>query len=225
VVVHGGGPQIGEMMTRLGKVPEFKNGQRVTDEETLDIVRMVLVGRINRDLVGALNASGTPSIGVSGEDASLLRVVQMDGDLGFVGRVEEVQPDILRRLLAEGLVPVVATIGTDGDGQSYNVNADLAAGALAAALGAAKLVYLTDVSGLRRDAADPATTVNSLTAKELEAMLVEGAVTGGMAPKVRSCLDALAAGVAEAHILDGRVEHALLLELFTPEGVGTMVTP
>lgn len=224
VVVHGGGPQIGELMGRLGKVPVFVEGLRVTDAETLDIARMVLVGKVNRDIVAAINVHGPLAVGVSGEDAGLISARPRDPSLGFVGDVVSIKPDLLLRLVAEDLVPVVATIGTDPTGQAYNINADTAAGAVAEAVGASKLVYLTDVEGLRRDRDDPTTLVSEVTAAELDAMLAEGTIVGGMIPKVRSCVHALEHGVSQAHILDGRQPHALLLEIFTPEGIGTMVS-
>ncbi|HUQ38576.1 MAG TPA: acetylglutamate kinase [Acidimicrobiales bacterium] len=225
VVVHGGGPQIGELLARLGVHSEFRDGLRVTDAETLDVARMVLVGKVNRDLVGAINVHVPWAVGLSGEDAGLLNASRRSPELGFVGDVESVNTSILDRLLAQDLIPVVATIGSDDEGQAYNINADTAAGAIAAALGAEKLVYLTDVEGLRRDASDPTTLVSTIGADDLEVMLGDGSIGDGMIPKVRSCLDAVRGGVARAHILDGRVPHALLLELFTNEGVGTMVTP
>lgn len=223
VVVHGGGPQIGELMARLGKVPEFVDGLRVTDADTLDIVRMVLVGKVNRDIVAAFNTHGASAVGVSGEDAALLAVTQRSAELGFVGDIEEVRPAILERLLREELVPVVATIGSDEAGQAYNVNADTAAGAVAQALGAEKLVYLTDVEGLQADVGDAASVISELTADALGAMIADGSVAGGMIPKAVSCVQAIKGGVGHAHILDGRVPHALLLEVFTRSGVGTMV--
>ncbi len=223
VVVHGGGPQIGEMMRRLGKAPEFVDGLRVTDAETLDIARMVLVGKVNRDLVAAINVHAPLAVGVSGEDAAILTASARDPALGFVGDVAAVNPDLLARLMAEDLVPVVATIGTDGAGQAYNINADTAAGAIAAAVGAAKLVYLTDVDGIRTDKTDAATRISEITPDALEALLADGTIGEGMIPKVRSCLAAVRAGVGSAHVLDGRTAHALLLEIFTDEGVGTMV--
>lgn len=224
VVVHGGGPQIGDLMERLGKVPEFVDGLRVTDAETLDIARMVLVGKVNRDIVSAMNVHGPLAVGVSGEDAGVLGAEARDPQLGFVGDVTSVNPDLLLRLIAEDLIPVVATIGTDETGQAYNINADTAAGAVAEAVRAAKLVYLTDVDGIRRDRDDPASRVSAATADELEKMLADGTVDGGMIPKVRSCVEAVRHGVEHAHILDGRRPHALLLEIFTREGIGTMVT-
>ncbi|MGQ0521388.1 MAG: acetylglutamate kinase [Actinomycetota bacterium] len=225
VVVHGGGPQIGDLMTRLGKVPEFREGLRVTDADTLDIARMVLVGKVNRDIVSAVNVHGPMAVGLSGEDAGLITASARSPELGFVGDVEAVNPSIIERLLAEDLVPVVATIGAGPGGQAYNINADTAAGAIAGALGAEKLVYLTNVEGLRTDARDPATRLSSVSVGDLEAMLLDGSVVEGMVPKVASCIAAVKGGVGHAHILDGRAPHALLLEVFTHHGVGTMVSP
>ena len=225
VVVHGGGPQIGELMSRLGKVPEFRDGLRVTDAETLQIARMVLVGKINRDFVAAINVHGPLAVGLSGEDAGLITATAHSPELGFVGQVEAVNPSIIERLLTETLIPVVATIGLGPEGQAYNINADTAAGAIAEALRAEKLVYLTDVEGLRKDVSDPTSLLSTVTTADLEALVESGAVTTGMIPKVASCIRALRAGVGQAHILDGRVPHALLLEVFTREGVGTMVSP
>ncbi len=225
VVVHGGGPQISDLMRRLGKEPAFVDGLRVTDAETVDIVRMALVGKVNRDVVTGLNRHGPYAVGVSGEDARLLRVGPADERLGFVGDVEEVDPGLLQRMLREDLIPVVATVGADERGQSYNVNADVVAAAVAVALGAEKLIYLTDVAGLYRDGDDPASIVSRTDAAGLEELIERGAASGGMIPKLESCIRALRGGVARAHILDGRVPHALLLELLTRSGVGTMVTP
>ena len=223
VVVHGGGPQIGDLLARLGKETEFKDGMRVTDAETLDIVRMVLVGKVNRDIVSAVNVHGSLAVGLSGEDAKLISAVPRRAELGFVGDVEVVAPEILERLLAQGLIPVVATIGTDDAGQAYNINADAVAGALAAALNAEKLVFLTDVTGIRADPDDPASLLRTVSAAQLEAMVAGGTAAGGMVPKAEACIRAVRGGVRRAHVLDGRVPHALLLELFTDEGVGTMV--
>ena len=225
VVVHGGGPQIGELMERLGKVPRFVDGLRVTDAETLDIARMVLVGKVNRDIVAAINVHGPLAVGVSGEDAGLIGASAKNPELGFVGEVSSINPDLLLRLIAEDLIPVVATIGSDETGQAYNINADTAAGALAAAIGATKLVYLTDIDGIRADRRDPSSRLSQVTTSELAAMIGSGAVDGGMIPKVRSCIEAVAGGVGSAHVLDGSAPHALLLEIFTREGVGTMVVP
>ncbi len=225
VVVHGGGPQIGSLLRRLGISSEFVGGLRVTDSETLDVVRMVLLGQVNPDLVAAVNVHGPLAVGLSGADSRLLTTRSASPELGFVGEVASVNPTVIWQLLEQRLIPIVATIGSDEAGQAHNVNADVAAGAIAAALGASKLIYLTDVEGLRRDAADPSSLISSLTANELEALVAEGIVTEGMIPKATSCLEALRGGVGRAHILDGRVPHALLLEIFTDLGVGTMVTP
>ncbi len=223
VVVHGGGPQISDLMTRLGKQTEFRNGLRVTDAETVDIVRMVLIGQVNPQLVAAINVHGPLAVGVSGEDAGLIRAVARDPELGFVGDVESINPMILRGLLDEEFIPVVATIGTDGSGQAYNINADTVAGAIAEALGAEKLVYLTDIEGLRRVVDDPSTLIRQTTPEELDGLMADGTIAGGMIPKVESCVRAVRNGVRHSHILDGRIPHVLLLEVFTDEGIGTMV--
>ena len=223
VVVHGGGPQIGALMERVGKEVEFQDGFRVTDADTIDLVRMVLVGKVNRDIVSTINVHGALAVGLSGEDANLIRATARSEALGFVGDVTGVDPTIVLQLLAQGLIPVVATIGTDGSGQAFNINADTAAGALAAALKSEKLVFLTDVAGLRADPDDPASLLHRVDAEQLDAMVASGTANGGMIPKVEACAWAVRHGVKRAHILDGRTPHALLLELFTDEGVGTMV--
>ena len=224
VVVHGGGPQISSMMKRLGKQSEFRSGLRVTDAETVDIARMVLRGEVNPKIVAAINVHGPLAIGVGGEDGGLLTATPTgDGSLGFVGDVSAVNPAIIKRLLAEELIPVVATIGLDDKGQAYNINADTVAGAIAEALQAEKLVYLTDIEGLRRDVNDATSLIRQTTATELEALMADGTLTGGMIPKIESCTRAVRGGVRRAHILDGRIPHVLLLEVFTDEGIGTMV--
>jgi len=223
VVVHGGGPQIGALMERVGKEVEFQDGFRVTDADTIDLVRMVLVGKVNRDIVSTINVHGALAVGLSGEDANLISATARSEALGFVGDVVGVDPLIVHQLLAQGLIPVVATIGTDASGQAFNINADTAAGALASALKAEKLVFLTDVAGLRADPDDPGTLLHRATAEQLDAMVASGAANGGMIPKVEACAKAVRHGVRRAHILDGRTPHALLLEIFTDEGVGTMV--
>jgi len=224
LVVHGGGPQIGELMARLGKVAEFREGLRVTDAETLDIARMVLVGKVNREIVSAINVHAPLAIGLSGEDAGLITASARHPDLGFVGDVADIRPELVLRLLDDDLIPVVATIGADTEGQAYNINADTAAGAMAEAVRASKLVYLTDVDGLRSDRTDPSSRISSIDTARLETMLHDGSIGDGMIPKVRSCVHAVHNGVGHAHILDGRAAHALLLEIFTNEGIGTMVS-
>ena len=224
VVVHGGGPQIGELLERLGKTTEFRDGLRVTDAETLDVARMVLVGKVGRDIVGAINVHGAFAVGLSGEDGGLIIASPRDPDLGFVGDIECVDPTIIERLLAEEMIPVVSSIGSDGNGQAYNINADTVAGALAGALAAEKVVYLTDVAGVLANVDDPASIVAQASVTEVESMISDGAVSGGMIPKVQACVDAVRSGARSAHMLDGRVPHVLLLELFTDTGIGTMVT-
>ncbi len=223
VVVHGGGPQIGELLARLGKESEFRDGLRVTDAETLDVARMVLVGKVGRDIVGAINTHGAYAVGMSGEDGGLILAEPRNPDLGFVGDIVEVRPGIIERILAEDLIPVVSTIGSDEDGQAYNINADTVAGALAGALEAEKVVYLTDVPGLLLDIDDPSSIVASATVAEIDALIADGTISGGMVPKVGACVDALAAGARNAHMLDGRIPHAVLLELFTDAGIGTKI--
>ena len=225
VVVHGGGPQITDLMRRLGKESTFVDGLRVTDAETVDIVRMALVGKVNREIVSALNRHGSYAVGLSGEDAGLIRVDQRDPRLGFVGDVRSIDPTIVHRLIAEDLIPVIATVGTDDDGQAYNINADTVAGAIAAALDAEKLVYLTDVAGVYERWPDTDSLISRIDVDGLEKLVVDGALSEGMIPKIESCIGALRGGVRSAHILDGRLPHALLLEFFTREGVGTMVLP
>jgi acetylglutamate kinase len=226
VLVHGGGPQVDAMLRRVGKEPEFRDGLRVTDGETLEIVRMVLVGKINRDLVATINsqAGDEPvAVGVSGEDAGLLTVSPADAALGFVGNVTAVRAELLHRLLDDGLTPVVSTIGANAEGQPYNVNADEAARAIAAAMGAEKIVYLTAVPGLLEDPADESTLIPRLTSAELRERLSHESIGKGMIPKLKACADAVEQGVGFAHIIDGRVPHSLLIELLTVHGVGTMI--
>jgi acetylglutamate kinase len=226
VLVHGGGPQVDAMLRRVGKEPEFKDGLRVTDADTLEIVRMVLVGKINRDLVATINsqAGDDPvAVGVSGEDAGLLTVTPADSALGFVGSVTRVRADIIHRLLDDGLTPVISTVGANAEGQPYNVNADEAARAIAVAMKAEKIVYLTAVPGLLGDPADESSLVPRLTAAELRERIAHESVSAGMIPKLKACADAVEQGVNFAHIIDGRVHHSLLIELLTDHGVGTMV--
>lgn len=225
VVVHGGGPQITAMMDRLGKQPTFHNGLRVTDAETIEIVGMVLLGTVNPMLVSMINTAGANAAGVSGQDMGLFQCTQRDPALGFVGDIANVNPAAVQGLLDDGVVPVVATVGTDDKGQMYNINADTAASALAVALKATKILFLTDIAGVLRDQHNPESLISTLTADEVSKLRNEGVITGGMIPKVESCLHAVHGGVRAAHILDGRVAHVTLLELLTDTGVGTMFVP
>jgi len=228
VIVHGGGPQIGSLMKRLGKEPKFVGGMRVTDEETVEIVEMVLVGKINKEIVGLINHHGGKAVGLSGKDAGLLRARKRkhrlptgeEVDLGLVGEVELVNVEPIRLLEDNGFIPVIAPVGVGSEGETYNINADLVAGEVAAALGAEKLIHLTDVQGILDSAGK---LVSTLSRKEAERLVTAGVIEGGMLPKVESALRALEGGTAKAHIIDGRVPHAILLELFTREGVGTEI--
>jgi acetylglutamate kinase len=224
LIVHGGGPQVSAVSERLGLAPRFENGLRVTDAETLEVARMVLVGSINKDLVAAINRQEIPAAGVSGDDGQLLIARSRGDDLGFVGEIVEVRARILETLM-DGFVPVVASIATDGRGQAYNVNADEAASAIATAMGAAKLIYLTDVPGLIEEDHGAPSIVSEVSVQGCEQLVARGTVSGGMLPKIEALVRAMRAGVERGHLLDGRVEHALILELFTPEGLGTMVMP
>jgi len=228
VVVHGGGPQISAMLKRLGIASEFRGGLRVTTPEAMDVVRMVLMGQVNRELVGLLNAHGPLAVGLSGEDAGLLTAerkgLQLDGkeiDLGLVGEVTEVRPEAVLDLINAGRIPVVATVAPDEDGLVHNVNADTAAGAIAAALGAERLIVLTDVAGLYADWPNSTEVIRQIGAADLAALLPT--LAAGMIPKMEACLTAVEAGVPRATVIDGRVPHSLLLEIFTDEGVGTLV--
>jgi acetylglutamate kinase len=224
VVVHGGGPQINEMLSRLNIKSKFVNGLRVTDEATMQVVQMVLNGNVNPQIVSAINVHGNVAVGLSGEDGRTLQVTARDASLGYVGDIEKVRTHVIDGLLADGLVPVLSTVGVDINGQPYNINADTAAGAIAEALGAEKIVYLTDIAGLRKDIDDAASLIQRITVDELSALIADGTISGGMIPKVESCMQAVRGGVKSAHILDGRIAHVLLLELFTDQGVGTMIT-
>jgi acetylglutamate kinase len=228
VIVHGGGPQIGALMKRLGKEPRFVGGMRVTDEETVQIVEMVLVGKINKEIVGLINLHGGRAVGLSGKDASLLRARKRlhklpDGtsvDIGLVGEVEAVNPEPIRLLEESGFIPVIAPVGVGAAGETYNINADLVAGDVAAALFAEKLIHLTDVTGIN---GEDGRLVSTLTKREAERLIKAGVIDGGMLPKVESSLRALTGGAQKAHIIDGRVPHAIILEVLTKAGIGTEI--
>jgi len=224
VVVHGGGPQINEMLSKLNITSTFSQGLRVTDAETMQVVQMVLNGQVNPQIVSAINTHGNVAVGVSGVDGRTLQVTARNKDLGFVGDIDKVRPHVIQGLLDDGFVPVLSTIGVDKDGQSFNINADTAAGAVAEALGAEKIIYLTDIAGLRRDIDDASSLIQRTTVLELQELIASGVISGGMIPKVDSCIQAVRGGVKSAHILDGRIAHVLLLELFTDHGAGTMIT-
>ena len=224
VVVHGGGPQIGEMMKKLGKEPSFVNGQRVTDSETLEIASMVLVGKINKDIVRAINVLAPVGIGLSGEDAGLIKAEALEESLGYVGNITDVDSTILTSLIEKGLIPVVATIGSDIVGQAYNINADTVASAIGQALKAEKIIYLTNVQGIMKNVEDPDSFVGFLSLSQADEMINHKVISSGMIPKVKACIDAVSNGVNSCHILDGRVEHSVLIELFTDSGSGTMIT-
>lgn len=225
ILVHGGGPEVSDAMRRMGKEPAFVGGLRVTDAETMEIVEMVLAGKTNKNIVAHLNQQGGRAVGLSGKDANLLIAARdtRRGDLGLVGRIVQVNPEIIHTLTDGGYIPVISSVAIGGDGQSYNVNADTVAGELAGALGATKLILMTDVEGLRRDPADPQSLVSEVTPDDAQAMLDSGAADKGMIPKLEACLVALDAGVERAHIIDGRRPHALLIEVFTDAGIGTMI--
>jgi acetylglutamate kinase len=226
IVVHGGGPEITAYMERLGLPVQFVGGLRVSSPETVEVAKMVLVGKVNKDIVLRINRHGQPAVGLSGDDGQLFRASRRPGpageDVGFVGRIDRVDVDVLNHI-AQDYIPVVASIGADREGNSYNVNADEAAGAVARALGAYKVMFLTDVVGWLRDPDDPASVVSEAGADEVEELL--DTISGGMRPKLQACVDAIHGGVTYAHIVDGRVAHSLLLELFTNAGIGTKIRP
>ncbi len=230
VIVHGGGPQVTHYMEKLDLKVQFVDGHRVTDAAAMEVAKMVLVGKVNKEIVSLINGHGTLAVGLSGEDGNLILASKRrhvengeEMDLGFVGEVKKVNPRILHNLIRDEFIPVVASIGVDENGQSYNINADLVAGALAAALRADKLIYLTDVDGIYRDLEDEGSLIPELGLEEAEELLSGGTLSSGMIPKLHSCVQAVRSGVRRSHIINGTMEHALLLELFTDAGIGTMV--
>ncbi|MGD1907931.1 MAG: acetylglutamate kinase [Leptolyngbyaceae cyanobacterium] len=224
VVVHGGGPEINNWLDKLGIEPQFKNGLRVTNAATKDVVEMVLVGRVNKELVALLNQAGGAAVGLCGKDGSLITARPHDNDgVGFVGDVTHVKPNIVKALVASDYIPVISSVAADDTGQAYNINADTVAGELAASLNAEKLILLTDTPGILKDPQDPSTLIDRLDISTARRLIDQGVVGGGMIPKVKCCVRSLAQGVGAAHILDGRVPHALLLEIFTDLGIGSML--
>ncbi len=224
VLVHGGGPEINDLMKRLGKEPEFVDGLRVTDAETVDIVRMVLAGKVNKVLVSLLESRGGHAIGLSGIDGHLIEASCKDPRLGYVGTIEKIHETPLRDLLEKGYIPVVSTIGCDQEGNTYNINGDTAAAWIAGALGAERLIMMTDIAGILRDKSDPSTLIPYITLEEAAGLYEEGIISGGMIPKVDCCVEAIHKGVKNVVIMDGRIPHAILIELLTDEGAGTMIS-
>ncbi|MBI5230912.1 MAG: acetylglutamate kinase [Coriobacteriales bacterium] len=223
VIVHGGGPEITSYMQRLGLPVEFYDGLRVTTDEAMEVVKMVLVGKVNKDLVNAINEHGVRAVGLSGEDGHLVQAIQRDEHLGRVGDVSRIDTTVADNLVEDGFIPVIASVAIGADGHAFNVNADAVAGAIAAALGADKVIFLTDVDGLYADFEDKTSLISKLAPSSAEEMIIADVLEGGMVPKVAACVHALRGGVRRAHILNGTVPHALLLEVFTDEGVGTMI--
>jgi acetylglutamate kinase len=224
VVVHGGGPEINQWLGRLAIEPQFRDGLRITDAATMEVVEMVLVGRVNKQIVTGLNRVGGKAVGLSGCDGRLVEARLLgDGSIGLVGDVAAVKPDVLKPLLASGYIPVISSVAPNAEGQAHNINADTVAGELAAALQAEKLILLTDTPGILRDLHDPASLIRQLSLTEARELIASGVVAGGMTPKTECCIRALAQGVSAAHIIDGRVPHSLLLEVFSNAGIGTMV--
>ncbi|PKQ29793.1 MAG: acetylglutamate kinase [Actinobacteria bacterium HGW-Actinobacteria-10] len=224
VIVHGGGPEISSYMNRLGLPVEFHEGLRVTTDEAMEVVKMVLVGKVNKELVAEINTHGRLAVGIAGDDANLIMATQRSERLGRVGDVAAIDTTVVDNLVADGFIPVIATVAAGEDGGSYNINADMVAGEIAKALDADKVIFLTDVDGLYADFENKDSLISALSLKEAEAMVADDRLEGGMVPKVAACVRALQGGVARAHILNGTVSHALLLEVFTDEGVGTMIT-
>jgi acetylglutamate kinase len=223
ILVHGGGPEINSWLDKLGIEPLFKNGLRVTDAATMDVVEMVLVGRVNKEIVSLINQAGGSAVGMCGKDGNLIMARPQGQDIGFVGEVSNVDTKILETLVNNGYIPVVSSVAADEHGQAYNINADTVAGEIAAALGAEKLILLTDTPGILRDYKDPSSLIPKVDIQEARQLVADGTVGGGMIPKVDCCVRSLAQGVKATHIIDGRIPHALLLEIFTDGGIGTML--
>ena len=223
VLVHGGGPEISDMMSKLGKEPVFVDGLRVTDKETVDIVQMVLAGKVNKSLVTLLQMKGGHAVGLSGIDGGLIEAKVKDERLGYVGKITKVRPQPITDLLEKNYIPVISTVASDRDGNVYNINGDTAAAYIAGALGAERLLMMTDIAGILRDCKDPDSLITEITVDEAKKLHEEGIISGGMIPKVDCCIEAIAKGVKNVTIMDGRISHSILMELFTDEGAGTMV--
>ena len=223
VLVHGGGPEINAMLKKLGKVSEWVNGLRVTDKETIDVVQMVLAGKVNKTLVNLLGQQGVKAVGLSGMDDRLIQAVMKDPELGYVGRITGVNSQLLLDLMDDGYIPVISSLACDDEGNIYNVNADTAAAYIAGAIGAERLFMMTDIAGILRDKDDPSSLISCIDIKEAVELFNEGIISGGMIPKVECCIDAIHRGVGRVIVMDGRVNHSILLEILTNEGVGTMV--
>ena len=223
VLVHGGGPEISDLMARLGKVPEFVDGLRVTDKETVDIVQMVLAGKVNKSLVSHLETKGGNAMGISGIDGGLIKATIKNPKLGFVGNITGVNITPIEDLLRNGYIPVISTVASDNEGNVYNINGDTAAARIAGALGAERLIMMTDIAGLLKDKDDPSTLIPHVTIEEAEELKKQGVISGGMIPKIDCCIDAISHGVKNVVIMDGRVPHSILMEILTNEGAGTMV--
>ncbi len=223
ILVHGGGPEINKLLSRLGIKPQFKNGLRVTDEATMEVAQMILCGKINKNIVGELNSMGVKAIGLCGKDSQLIKAEKFNDDLGYVGKITEINSKLLEILAEDEFIPVIASIATDDNGNTYNVNADTAAAAIGAATHAEKLLFLSDIDGIMQNKNDKESLIERITVPELRRMIDDGSISGGMVPKAQSCIDAIERGINSVFVLNGTLPHSILLELFTDSGVGTMI--
>ena len=223
ILVHGGGPEINSLLTKLNIKSEFVGGLRVTDKDTMEVVQMALCGKLNKNIAAQLTSLGVKAIGLSGKDAGLIEATTIDKNLGYVGKITSINTKLLLELCKGEYVPVIASIGTDKDGNSYNINADTAAGEIAAALSAEKLIFLTDTDGIRRNPSDPKTLIPEISISQIKALIKDGTISGGMIPKAEGCIRGVEKGINRVHIIDGTIPHSILLEIFTDTGIGTMV--
>ena len=224
VLVHGGGPEISDMLKKVGKVPEFVDGLRVTDKETVDIVQQILAGKVNKNLVNQIMLKGGKAIGLCGLDGHMIKAERLDDVHGFVGEITEINPEPIYNVFEKGYIPVISTVGCDNEGNVYNINADTAAAKIATAIGAESLLLMTDIAGLLRDKDDPSTLIPLVKVDDIPELESEGIISGGMIPKIRCCADAVDGGVSKVFIIDGRIPHSILIEILTDEGIGTMIT-